>query len=156
MSRQAACRIICIGNRFVRGDDIGPKVYDRLLLRRLPQHVELIEGGIAGLNLLQHAEGVRRIIFVDAVSGFDTDDGLVNLGAQEIVAGAESHFGHSAGLPYLLRSMPAALDGPVPEVILLGADAAASDRTIDALADACLRAATADRGGQDGRTHQTA
>jgi len=156
MDREPRCRIICIGNRFIPGDDVGLKVYDRLKELPLPEGVELIEGGIAGLNLLRYADGVRRIIFVDAVSGFCADDEFVSLSREQLASEALSHFEHSAGIPYLVQAMPAALDGPLPELFLLGAEANASDNTIDSLANACLQAAMGDRDGKEGRTDQTA
>ena len=47
------------------------QVFDRLQeMQPLPAGIELIEGGLAGLNLLPLLERGGRVVFVDAVSGF--------------------------------------------------------------------------------------
>jgi Ni,Fe-hydrogenase maturation factor len=53
-------RIVCIGNRYVHGDDLGPRVYDQLTARALLNDVQVIDGGVAGLNLLRIC-GLYRI-----------------------------------------------------------------------------------------------
>ena len=50
--RPAAVRIICVGNRLVAADAAGPQVHDRLAGRPLPPGVELVDGGLQGLDLL--------------------------------------------------------------------------------------------------------
>ena len=64
-------RIVCIGNRYfgVGFDDVGPRVYDALA-NRLPQGVEVIDGGLAGLGLLRWFDAAGCLVFVDTVSGF--------------------------------------------------------------------------------------
>ena len=70
-------RIICIGNRFVEEDAAGLAVYDRLLEMDLPSSIQVIEGGLAGLNLLAHLEHGGRIVFVDTVTGFAAAENIV-------------------------------------------------------------------------------
>ena len=65
-----AARILCIGNRFVSGDDFGPRVYDTLAGMTRPADIEIVDGGLAGLNLLRYLEDGLPIVFVDALSGF--------------------------------------------------------------------------------------
>lgn len=126
--------IICIGNRFVDSDAAGPLVFDRLrAMQPLPPGIELIEGGLAGLNLLPLLEQGGRVIFVDAVRGFAEAGELVLLDRQEIV-GTESqpHFDHGAGLPYVLAMLPQVCDGELPEeIFLLGLEGGCSMQTIE-------------------------
>lgn len=63
-------KIICIGNSLVAEDTMAMAVYDLLSAQKLPDSIELIEGGIAGLNLLSHLENAGNVVFVDTVSGF--------------------------------------------------------------------------------------
>ncbi|HVP10280.1 MAG TPA: hydrogenase maturation protease [Phycisphaerae bacterium] len=113
-------RIICIGNRFEPQDSAGSLVYDRLMETLLPPDVEVIDGGLAGLDLLHFLEGAQRVVFVDAVSGFDTPGGIAVLTAEQAARSVGATFDHSAGLAYLLGSLNGALDGPVPEVFVVG------------------------------------
>ena len=71
--------IICIGNRLLSEDASGPAVFDSLQKLSLPQDVEIIEGGTAGLNLLPLLEKGGRVVFVDTVSGFADDGEIVML-----------------------------------------------------------------------------
>jgi len=130
--------IICIGNRFVTGDEAGILVFDRLCNRsNLPEEITVIEGGLAGLNLLPLLETGGRIVFVDAVSGFSTPGEVVIMGQDQILqSGKQLHFDHGAGLPYLLTVLPKVYDGELPEEILLvGLEGECTDRMIEDAAD---------------------
>lgn len=113
-------RIICIGNRYVDGDAAGYRVFDRLR-GRCPPDVDLVDGGIQGLNLLRLFEGTGRVVIVDSI---DVDlaagrDVVVLDGARVAALADDEGYGHAAGVPFLLRVLPAACD-PVPTVILVG------------------------------------
>ena len=135
-------RIICVGNRHMRGDDFGPRVYDCLAGQPLPAAVDLVDGGLAGLGLLRYLEDGRRVVFVDAVAGFAAQGGIVLLGADEVARQCTGAFGHEAGLPYLLRVMPAVLDSPPPAITIIGHEGEASAETVQAVAELALRLAT--------------
>lgn len=80
-------RVIGIGNP-LRGDDgIGPAVVDMLAREGLPDGVELIDGGEAGLGLVGLMEGAVRVVLIDAAEMgadpgafrvFRLDEALVN------------------------------------------------------------------------------
>lgn len=112
--------IICIGNRFVAGDAAGPAVYDRLLQDDLPDGVELVDGGLQGLNLLPLLEQGGRVVFVDAVDGFASQGSVVVLDEAALASGGgQTHFDHGAGIGYLLGIMPQVCEGELPEEIAL-------------------------------------
>lgn len=114
-------RIICVGNRQVPGDDLGPNVHDLLAGGPLPRDVELIDGGLQGLNLLSVVEGAGRAVFVDALEGFCEPGTVLTLTRHQVAAVAGGPWGHHAGLPYLFHILPQVCDGTVPEVLLVGA-----------------------------------
>lgn len=59
-------RVIGIGNP-LRGDDgVGPAVVEALKRRGLPEGVEAVDGGQAGLGLVGLMEGADRVVLVDA------------------------------------------------------------------------------------------
>ncbi|CUW39306.1 putative hydrogenase maturation protease [Magnetospirillum sp. XM-1] len=119
MARPA--RIICVGNRLVPGDDLGPRVHDLLAGSALPVGVELVDGGLRGLDLLRAVEGAARAVFVDCVEGFAPPGEVVTLARGEVADLADGAWGHDAGLPYLFAMLPLACDGEMPEVTLIGA-----------------------------------
>ncbi|MFA7281517.1 MAG: hydrogenase maturation protease [Sterolibacterium sp.] len=137
-----AARIICVGNRYADSDNFGPRVFDCLAARSLPADVDVVDGGLAGLDLLGHLEDGRRVVFVDAVTGFAPPDGIVLLSATEVASQCVSGFDHAAGLPYLLKIMPAVLDSPPPRVTVIGHEGIASEQAVHAAAQLALRLAT--------------
>ena len=113
-------RIICIGNGYIAGDSAGSAVFKELQQTHIPPEIQLIEGGLAGLNLLPFLEHTKRIIFVDNVSGYDEEGAVIVLDEQEVKAAAgNDQYGHDAGLPYVLNVAPQVCEGPPPQTIKL-------------------------------------
>lgn len=136
----AATAVICLGNRFVPGDDAGCRVYDRLSGADAPQDIDVIDGGLCGLDLLRLVEGRRRVVFVDAVAGMAETGGIVVLDREQAAAYA-GRYGHGAGLPYLLRLLPRVCEAPLPDIALVGVEAPADAPAIRALAQRCMEVA---------------
>lgn len=138
--------IICLGNRFAPGDDVGCRVYDHLASTPLPADIALIDGGLCGLDLLRVIEGRRRVVFADAVTGMAAADEIVVLNRTEVAAYAES-YGHGAGLPYLLHLLPQICPAPLPEIALVGTESQieaalpVNKATVHAIAARCVELA---------------
>ena len=60
-------RVICCGNPFKGDDGVGIEVFKLLEKETFPDHVEIIEGGILGINLLSLFKDCSKIILVDSV-----------------------------------------------------------------------------------------
>ncbi len=130
--------IICIGNRFVNEDAAGLLVFDSLrTMGPMPTGVELVEGGLAGLNLLPLLEQGGRVVFVDAVRGYTQSGGIILLTHQEILqAPSQMCFDHGAGLPYVLAVLPKVCEGQLPEeIVLLGLEGKCAAPTIERAAE---------------------
>lgn len=126
-------RIVCIGNRLAPPDDAGPRVYDRLRALTLPDGVEAIDGGLAGLDLLALLDGAGAVVLVDAVRGFGPADAVVVIDASEAVEQVPDVHDHAAGLPYLLRAAQVACEAP-PAVTIVGLGPEVGAAEIDAAA----------------------
>jgi hydrogenase maturation protease len=135
-----AAAVICLGNRFVAGDDAGCRVFDHLTGSALPEGIELVDGGLCGLDLLRLVEGRRRVVFVDAVAGMARPGDIAVLGREQIAACAGS-YGHGAGLPYLLQLLPQVCAAPLPEIALVGAEGSLDEAAIHALAQRAMEVA---------------
>ena len=133
--------IICLGNRYVAGDDIGSRVYAHLDAAPAVDGIAVIDGGLCGLDLLPLLEGRTRVVFADAVTGMSAPGEVVVLAGAQVAAQATG-YGHSAGLPYLLRMLPHALPPPWPEVALVGTAGSADAATVRAVARRCLEIAS--------------
>jgi hydrogenase maturation protease len=129
-------RIICIGNRHLPEDAIGPRVYDRLQERGLPEDTDLVDGGLMGLDLLPFFEGAGRIVFVDRICGFAAEGEVVVLSGSEVAEAAGARHDHGAGLPYLLRCLPRVLEGNPPEILLVGVESPPDEEVLE---EACRK-----------------
>jgi hydrogenase maturation protease len=134
-------RIICIGNRYAAEDAAGPAVYDHLRRLQMPAGLELIDGGLAGLDLLRHLEGAEQVVFVDSVSGFGDPNKVLILTGDEVAALASSRYDHSAGLAYLLRVLPEVCEGALPQVRLVGIEGLPDQAAIGVAATLALKIA---------------
>lgn len=112
--------VICCGNRFYQRDALGLQVFDYLAATELPDGIALIDGGIAGLNLLPLMSGKRRVVLVDALERGEFGVGVQVLN-REALAALAGNYGHGAGLPYLAAIAPQVLE-PLPEILLVGSD----------------------------------
>ncbi len=131
-------RIICIGNRFIPADAAGPLVFDHLKQLPLPDDTDLIDGGMAGLNLLHYLQDTRLVIFVDSVTGFKPSGNIVILEAEDIVQNVDETYSHSAGLGYLLKILPRVMDGELPQIRLVGIEGLPQSHLIEKTAEICL------------------
>lgn len=127
-------RVICIGNRLVANDDFGPRVYDALAAMERPPGIELVDGGLAGLNLLRHLDDGQAALFIDNVAGYTTPGELVVIEGDELGRQPTATYGHQAGLPFLVQVLPQVVDHPPSRIRLLGCEGCASDATVVAAA----------------------
>jgi hydrogenase maturation protease len=127
-------RIICVGNRFEPSDSVGPLVHDLLAGRELPPDVELIDGGLAGLDLLRFVDGAERVVFVDAMDAIVRPARVVVLGLDEAAECIRQPYDHAGGLAYLLGALPHVCEVAVPEVIVVGVQTASDEADITAAA----------------------
>ena len=145
MTAPMHARILCIGNRFFAPDTAGPMVFDLLAERSLPDEVELVDGGLGGLNLLSWLEQTDLVVFVDTVAGFRKTPGIVVVDPLESPL-PSSGYDHDAGLAYLLHAAPHVLEGDLPELILVGIQGNPTPDLCRKAAQTCLDLVTA---GQD-------
>lgn len=136
--------VITVGNRLVEADAAGARVHDVLAGRTLPDGVELVEGGLAGLDLLGLVERSERVVFVDRVDGFGRPGDVVLLDVEQWREASAARFDHAGGLSYLLRALPFVCPERVPHVRVVGIEgdptpagvATAADLAVAAITDA--------------------
>ncbi|MBL0313226.1 MAG: hydrogenase maturation protease [Holophagaceae bacterium] len=134
-------RIICIGNAFQDGDTAGARVLARLADKCLPEDVEVVDGGLRGLDLLRLVEDSERVAFVDAVCGFAAPGEIVELEGEALGNIAAEGYGHAGGFSYFLGALPHLLKAPVP-FRMVGLEAPISEDGIEDAAQRALAFAT--------------
>jgi len=94
-------KIICIGNQFVYPDNFGIEIYNLLKKQNL-KDIEVIEGGLGGLNLALHFETDEPILIIDQGSGFDKN--ILTL--KEIQKSKNiTRYDHDTALYYLINTL---------------------------------------------------
>jgi len=79
-----AILVLGIGNLVMGDDGAGVRVVQELQKRYVfPPHVEVMDGGTLGLDLLPKLEGIGRLLMVDAVETGGEPGTLVRLVGEE-------------------------------------------------------------------------
>lgn len=88
--------VLCVGNKLMLDDGLGPAVYEELLARyEIPDNVLLYDVGCLSLDMLPVVERCDTVISVDAVDGTDAEPGTVFRFAPDAMA---RHSGATASL----------------------------------------------------------
>jgi hydrogenase maturation protease len=124
--------VLGIGNLLLSDEGLGIHVVRRLQERtQLPDSVQVVDGGTAGLDLLYLLEGVAQLLVVDALDVGDAPGTLTRLAGDQV----PSYFSlkvspHEIGLPDLL--LAAKLRNLYPqEVVVWGAQPASCQVGLD-------------------------
>jgi hydrogenase maturation protease len=138
---KALRKIICLGNRFTAWDSAGMVVYDRLKRLSLPPNVDVVDGGLLGLNLLSFMEGADQVVLIDAVHGFGRPGQIIVLQMEEVLSIADELYDRVSHLGHLLKALPRVL-GLIPELVLLGIEGEYSEESIGRAVDAAITLTT--------------
>lgn len=134
-------RILCVGSRLVPEDAAGPRVHDLLVTRPIPEGVEVVDGGLAGLRLLSLFDGAERVVVVDAVDGW-TEPGQVRVLRPWQLEPPE-RCDHDTSLSWLLAALPGLCEVSLPEVWIVGLEGPVEEETIQLAAHHSLHLAVA-------------
>ena len=147
MNRQIL--ILGLGNILLQDEGLGVRAAERLAARyRLPPDVQVMDGGVMGLDLLPYLEGISHLLITDAVQTGQPAGSLVRLEGEAIPAALQVKMSmHQVGLQELMAL--AGFQGTLPEqVVLWGLEPASLEwglelsapiaAQIDALVDAAV------------------
>ncbi|MBI3599506.1 MAG: HyaD/HybD family hydrogenase maturation endopeptidase [Nitrospinae bacterium] len=92
--------VLGVGNILLKDEGVGVRVIERLQRDyKFPPNVEIIDGGTAGLGLLNLFEGIDHLIIVDAIQGNDTPGSLYRFKFEDISANIPKKFSpHQIGI----------------------------------------------------------
>lgn len=123
-------RVVCIGNALRDGDRSGPDAFALLTRTGCPTGVEVVDGGLAGLDLLHVMDGMRGVVFIDSVRGFGRPGEVVVLEPNEVVNKSPEAFDHASGIRYLLGVYGEVLSPPLPRVRVVGVEEPACEEDV--------------------------
>ncbi|MDO9088286.1 MAG: HyaD/HybD family hydrogenase maturation endopeptidase [Anaerolineaceae bacterium] len=99
--------ILGVGNYLLTDDGLSIHVLERLQAsNRIPDEIQMVDGGTCGLDLLQYLEGVSNLIIIDAVNRKNAAPGtIIRLSGEQIPAYLSLKISpHDIGLPDLLAT----------------------------------------------------
>lgn len=115
--------ILGIGNILMSDEGIGVRVVEEFGRRhRLPEGVELIDGGTSGMDMLDSLAGLDHLIVVDAVRSGDPPGTRIRLEDDEVPALFQTRLSpHQLGLSDVLASLKL-MDEYPGHIVLLGCE----------------------------------
>jgi hydrogenase maturation protease len=113
--------ILGIGNLILRDEGVGVHAVRELEGRKLPAHVEVIDGGTYLMDLLSVIQEAERIIVIDALRGKGEPGTIYRVFPDDLMAETERTLSlHQVGLLDVL-GMGRQLGGE-PEVVIIGVE----------------------------------
>lgn len=120
--------VLGIGNILLGDEGIGVRVVEALSARyRFPEGVQVVDGGTAGMGLLDLIAGQSHVIIVDAVKGGAEPGTIVRLAGDAVPVGFRQRVSpHSLGLGDVLALL-AILDQAPQQLVVIGIEPAGLD-----------------------------
>jgi len=131
-------RIICVGNSLVAADAAGIQVFNELCSRSYCHHVEIVNGGLGGMDLLPYFYNCDTVVLVDQMVGFAEPGTVARLDWEDVCADWQSACMPSGELLYLLKSLPFLGISPLPTICIIGIEGEGEGETIKRAADMAL------------------
>ena len=142
--------VLGVGNKLMSDEGVGVHVIERLVEKyRVPEEVQVLDGGTLGLDLLYYLEGIENLLLVDAAETGKEAGTMIRLEGDDVPAFMSIKISpHQMGVPDMLAAAKLkdvypkrlVLWGIQPKLITLGLElspvlAAKVDIVADKLAD---------------------
>ena len=116
---RAPVLVLGIGNILLQDEGLGVRAVEAILNRYdIPPGIELLDGGTAGMSLMEFMAGREQLIIVDAVQTGEPPGSLVSMREDDVPAYFHTHITpHDIGLADVLATLH--LTGETPDHILL-------------------------------------
>jgi hydrogenase maturation protease len=113
--------IIGVGNLLLRDEGVGVHAVRELKKIALPQGVEVLDAGVAGVGLLDLFRGAEKVLLIDAADMNRAPGAVVRFTPDDIQshAGTPKFSAHDLGLPEVLELAKAFCQSP-PQVVIIG------------------------------------
>ncbi|WP_378953821.1 HyaD/HybD family hydrogenase maturation endopeptidase [Pelosinus sp. sgz500959] len=115
--------VLGVGNILMQDEGFGVRVVEQLLHQyHFPEHVQVLDGGTLGMELLRFLLGTDKLILVDAVSGGLPPGSLYRFSHDEVKAYFKEKVSmHELGIQDVLGVMEV-LEKPAKEIRILGVE----------------------------------
>lgn len=111
--------IVGVGNILMGDDGVGPYVVNRIVDSGciLPEDVEVMDGGTAGLDLLHAMQGREKVIIVDALNVDDRPGSVYRFGPENLRPAANRMSLHEVGVRETIRVLRMMGENPKVEIV---------------------------------------
>jgi hydrogenase maturation protease len=111
--------VLGVGNVLLSDEGIGVHVARRLQSMQLPAHVEVVDGGTGGYELIGFFSKRKKVIIIDCVQAAEPAGTIIRATPDELDLRWEAGYSvHQTGLSELLHH--AQLLVPPPEIVIVG------------------------------------
>jgi len=111
--------ILGVGNVLLKDEGIGVRVAEKMMEMSLPPDVEVLEGGVKGLDLLYYIEGREKIVVVDTVKAGAPPGTLFRFTDRDL-AGKKGVMRSAHGIDFSDVVAISGFMGNKPEIVFLG------------------------------------
>jgi hydrogenase maturation protease len=80
--------VLGVGNLLMGDEGVGVHAVRALMERPLPPHVDVVDGGTAGPELLHFVEGYDRVLIIDAVEAGEEPGAILRFTPQDVTSQA--------------------------------------------------------------------
>jgi hydrogenase maturation protease len=114
--------VLGVGNTLLKDEGIGVHVTERIRAMNMPEEVELLDGGVLGLDLIEPMEDREKVIIIDAVQGGEVPGTIYRLTRKDIEMRKDWRLSslHDIDLPYVINM--AELMGKHIDPVIIGVE----------------------------------
>lgn len=123
--------VVGFGNLLMGDDGVGIRVVQELRQHPLPAHVEIVDGGLASLEVLAAVHGADRLVLVDALTGSGVPGDIYRLTLEDLETPPSApvyslHEFTLADALYLMQKT-----GALPPTTIYGIEPASTDMSLE-------------------------
>lgn len=98
--------VLGVGNLLMSDEGVGVHVIRQLIERyRIPEEIQILDGGTLGLDLLYYLEGVENVLIIDAVETGEAPGTIIRMDGDEVPAFLSIKMSpHQIGIPDMLAA----------------------------------------------------
>jgi hydrogenase maturation protease len=122
--------ILGVGNVLLKDEGIGVRVAEKMMEMSLPPDVEVLDGGVKGLDLLYYIEGREKIVVVDAVKAGAPPGTLFRFTDRDL-AGKKGVMRSAHGIDFSDVVAISGFMGNKPEIVFLGIEPESLDASME-------------------------